>query len=61
MQALLRWQVQQGIAVIPRSQKREHAVANLDVFGFELSRDDMDLLTADQSMSQHHWDLHDEL
>lgn len=47
--------------MIPRSQKREHAVANLDVFGFELSRDDMDLLTADQSMSQHHWDLHDEL
>ena len=41
-QVALRWQVQQGnICPIPRSSHPQRIAANLDVFDFELSADDM--------------------
>jgi diketogulonate reductase-like aldo/keto reductase len=41
-QIVLRWHVQQpGTVAIPRSKTREHIVANLDVFDFALSEDEM--------------------
>jgi diketogulonate reductase-like aldo/keto reductase len=41
-QALLRWHVQQpGVVAIPRSRSPERIAANLHVFDFELSADDM--------------------
>jgi len=43
-QIVLRWHVQQGIVPIPKSKTPERMRANLDVFGFELSRDDMLML-----------------
>jgi 2,5-diketo-D-gluconate reductase A len=40
-QVALRWQVQQGIIPIPKSADPARQSANLDVFSFTLSEDDM--------------------
>ncbi len=40
-QVLVRWHVQHGIVVIPRSSRPERIRANADVGGFELSADQM--------------------
>ena len=46
-QVILRWHVQQpGVIAIPRSATRDHIVQNLDVFGFELSEDEMRRISA---------------
>ncbi|GGM98207.1 aldo/keto reductase [Streptomyces fuscichromogenes] len=45
-QVLLRWGVQQGRSVIPKSTKRDRIAENLDVFDFELSADELSALDA---------------
>jgi 2,5-diketo-D-gluconate reductase B len=40
-QIALRWLIQQGIVIIPRSSRLERAAENFDVFDFELSVSDM--------------------
>lgn len=45
-QVLIRWNLQLGNVVIPRSSSAERIAQNLDVFGFELSAADMDALSA---------------
>jgi diketogulonate reductase-like aldo/keto reductase len=40
-QVIVRWHVQHGIVVIPKSTKPERIRSNADVAGFELSSDDM--------------------
>jgi diketogulonate reductase-like aldo/keto reductase len=45
-QVIVRWQVQLGCIPIPKSATRERQVANLDVFGFDLSADEMDAISA---------------
>jgi diketogulonate reductase-like aldo/keto reductase len=45
-QVILRGQVQLGSIPIPKASSRAHQVANLDVFGFELTRDQMEAITA---------------
>ena len=40
-QVLIRWNLQLGNVVIPRSSSPERIAANLDVFGFELTEDQM--------------------
>ena len=40
-QVTLRWLLQQGIVVIPRSSKLERAAENFDIFGFELGAAEM--------------------
>ena len=41
-QVALRWLIQQsGVVAIPRSSKREHLKANLDIFDFELDAAEM--------------------
>jgi 2,5-diketo-D-gluconate reductase A len=40
-QVVLRWHLQTGNIVIPKSNRRERMVENLDVFSFELSDDEM--------------------
>lgn len=45
-QVALRYIVQQGIPVIPKSNSLEHIRSNLDIFGFVLSDEDMAQLSA---------------
>lgn len=40
-QVVLRWHVQQGLVVIPKSSDPARLAQNLDLFSFELSADDM--------------------
>jgi 2,5-diketo-D-gluconate reductase A len=40
-QVILRWHVQHEVVVIPKSVRPERLAANLDIFGFELSADEM--------------------
>ena len=40
-QICLRWEIQKGIIVIPKTSKMERLHGNIDVFGFELSVDEM--------------------
>lgn len=40
-QAVIRWHLQHGIIVFPKSNSRERIAENFDVFGFELSADEM--------------------
>lgn len=43
-QVTLRWLVQQGIAVIPKSVREERMIENFNVFDFELSQEDIDAI-----------------
>jgi len=45
-QVALRWLVQQGIPVIPRSNSTLHLKQNYDIFDFELTAEEMSRLTA---------------
>lgn len=40
-QVVLRWNLQLGTVVIPRSRDAARQVANLDLFGFQLDDDEM--------------------
>ena len=45
-QAIIRWHIQRGDVVIPRSSKVERVRENFDVFGFELSADEVAAIEA---------------
>mmetsp|Transcript_32197 Transcript_32197/g.95881 ORF Transcript_32197/g.95881 Transcript_32197/m.95881 type:complete len:322 (+) Transcript_32197:69-1034(+) len=45
-QVSLRWAVQQGIPVVPKSDKASHLQSNFDLFDFQLMPDEMRRLTA---------------
>jgi len=45
-QVILRWQVQLGSIPIPKSATPERQRTNLDVFGFELTAEEVDAITA---------------
>ena len=45
-QVMLRWNLQRGVVVIPKSVHRERMEENLDVFDFELSDDEMAKIAA---------------
>ena len=44
-QVVLRWQVQLGCLPLPKSADPERQRANLDIFGFELTEDEMEAIT----------------
>lgn len=43
-QVLLRYQIQRGVAVIPKSHNSKHQAENLELFDFELSKDDLTVI-----------------
>jgi 2,5-diketo-D-gluconate reductase A len=45
-QVVLRWHIQLGLVVIPRSSKPERLKENADIFDFELSIEDMQTISA---------------
>ncbi|KAF0523793.1 aldo/keto reductase [Pediococcus pentosaceus] len=52
-QVILRWLLQRGIVVIPKSVHKTRMAENLDVFDFELSDDDMQKMSSlDKNKSQ---------
>ena len=51
----LRWAVQKGISVIPKSTRPERIAANARIFDFEIEQEDMDLLdTLNQNYHSSH-------
>ena len=44
-QLLLRWNIQQGVITIPKTSKKERLKENTDIFNFNISNDDMDLIS----------------
>lgn len=55
-QIVLRWHLQHGVIVIPKSVTPSRIAENIDVFGFELAPDDMaaiDELDRDGRLGQH--------
>ena len=45
-QVALHWNIQRGVVVIPKSVHLERIKANIDVFDFELTKEDMDKISA---------------
>jgi len=54
-QVVLRWDLQRGIVVIPGSSNPEHIRENLDLFGFELSEEEMGQIAALDRGEKHDW------
>lgn len=54
-QVILRWDLQRGIVVIPGSSSEAHIKENLDLFGFELSDEEMKKIEGLDRNEKHDW------
>ena len=54
-QVILRWDLQRGIVVIPGSSNPDHIRENLDLFGFELTDDEMAEIGELDRGEKHDW------
>ena len=55
-QIILRWHLQDGYIAIPGSSDPDHIAENYDIFGFELSEDEMDRIRGiDEQRRYEHW------
>lgn len=54
-QVILRWDLQRGIVVIPGSSNPDHIRENLDLFGFELTDDEMAKIGDLDRGEKHDW------
>ena len=52
-QIVLRWELQRGIIVLPKSTHQERIISNFDVFDFELSEDDMNAINKLNKNEKH--------
>ena len=59
-QILIRWALQHGLMVIPKSSNRRRILENADVFDFEISPGDMQLLESFNENFRTCWDPTDE-
>jgi diketogulonate reductase-like aldo/keto reductase len=55
-QVLIRWALQHGLVVIPKSANRRRIVENADVFDFEITAEDMQLLDRFNENLRTCWD-----
>jgi len=55
-QILIRWALQHRLVVIPKSAKRERIFENADVFDFEITKEDMQLLDGFNENLRTCWD-----
>ncbi len=44
-QLIIRWNVQQGVIVIPKTSKKDRLKENSDIFDFEINEEDMNLIS----------------
>lgn len=58
-QVLLRWAVQQGIGILPRSKQASRIQENFDIFDFELAPEELKSLTALGKNKHFCWDPED--
>ena len=54
-QVILRWDLQRGIVVIPGSGNPDHIRENLDLFGFELTDEEMEQIAGLERGEKHDW------
>ena len=54
-QVILRWELQRGVVVIPGSSNPDHIRENLDLFGFELTQEEMEQIAALDRGEKHDW------
>ncbi len=54
-QVILRWNLQKGVVVIPGSSNPKHIRENLDLFGFELTDEEMNQINALDRNEKHDW------
>lgn len=45
-QLVLRWDVQQGVATIPKTTNKARMAENFDIFNFEITKEDMQIINA---------------
>ena len=54
-QVILRWNLQKGVVVIPGSSNPEHIKENTELFDFELTDKEMDLINSLDRNEKHDW------
>lgn len=54
-QVILRWNLQKGVVVILGSSNPDHIKENTELFDFELTEEEMDLINALDRNEKHDW------
>ncbi len=54
-QVILRWSLQRGVAVIPRSSNPSHIREDDDIYGFSLTDGEMATIAALDRNEKHNW------
>lgn len=54
-QVILRWNLQKGVVVIPGSSNPEHIQENTELYGFELTSEEMERINALDRNEKHDW------
>lgn len=54
-QVILRWNLQKGVVVIPGSSNPEHIKENTEIYGFELTEEEMDAINNLDRNEKHDW------
>ena len=58
-QIVLRWNLQNGVIIIPRSSKKERVKENMELFDFEISPEDMELINGMQNGFRNGFDANE--
>lgn len=54
-QVILRWNLQKNVVVIPGSSNQNHIKENLDLFGFQLTNEEMEKIKSLDRNEKHDW------